>query len=350
MNLTFISRNKIIPVAACFVFAFSIVLKAEDSVRQMDNAKRQEETTPGMHMYQVTAEFLKNIEDNCYHNQYDMFYAYGGSTKRGIALVQNGKLRDKEFPPVKHIALKKGYAVKDIAPNFPNYIPSNKPVHYNGLVRLFPCIGTITHTMSDGNTSTLYLSQTDCDGFANFILCQVSPEAYLELPIAKDNKPWRSAGDYAVFFQEHKNTPTKYWKTITTSDSSPNDLMQAEPGDILAWKEEPSGGHIMIIASKPVLTNDYYCVSIIDSTNVSRFKDSQVNSEKRMLIQKVPDTVPPTYVSGEKDIARARSGVGSGEIHLYYDKNSAVKWSCQSNEKHPRTYFKVFSIGRLISQ
>ena len=347
-------RGKTINVlAAWIILFFSNLIKADDPAPQ-EGSPQAKPPAAGKQLYQVANTFLKNLKtkSKCYHNQYVMYYAYGGAEAGGIALVQNGKTDSDYFPPVQHIELKEGYTAGDIAPNFPDYTPSHTPVNYNGQDRIFPCAGTITYTPSKGRTKTLYLSHTDCNGFVNFILCQVSPGAYLELPVGQNNQPWRSATTYAEYFQQNKGVPTKYWQTILTADSAPSDLMNAVPGDILAWVEEPSGGHIMIIASKPKLVKaqGYYSVTIIDSTNIPRFKDSQVSSQKRMKTQVVPDTTPPTYVSGAEDITRPRSGVGSGEIHLYYDDSKAVKWSCQANTTTPRTYFSVFSIGRLVAQ
>ncbi|MEH2032303.1 MAG: hypothetical protein V7K67_22085 [Nostoc sp.] len=115
----------------------------------------------------------------------------------------------------------------------------------------------------------------DCSGFVGYVLNQIAPE-YLALIPKEPKQPRPRAFKYYEYFhqlQQH-STSVREWKAI-------NQLMDAMPGDIIAWAMEPitehaDTGHVMFVAAKPVMNSDgTVSVKVYDSTAIRHNDDTR---------------------------------------------------------------------------
>ncbi|WP_334798878.1 hypothetical protein [Nostoc sp.] len=115
----------------------------------------------------------------------------------------------------------------------------------------------------------------DCSGFVGYVLNQIAPE-YLALIPKEPKQPRPRAFKYYEYFhqlQQH-STSVREWKAI-------NQLMDAMPGDIIAWAMEPitehaDTGHVMFVAAKPVMnSNGTVSVTVYDSSAIRHNDDTR---------------------------------------------------------------------------
>lgn len=140
--------------------------------------------------------------------------------------------------------------------------------------------------MLDKMQSTQYQARTqidesnnsykcDCSGLVCYLLRDDFPVAYQQLEGVES--PWR-ARPYSVTFYE---TFVRAGKEKVDGWERVHKLMEALPGDVLAWRKEKitkgvSTGHTLVIASKPKKEGDGRVrVRVIDSTRKIHADDSR---------------------------------------------------------------------------
>lgn len=157
--------------------------------------------------------------------------------------------------------------------------------------------------------------ELDCSQLVEFIIKKVQPNALVSIPIVTKMNRLQSAGLYEAILYD-----STHWKVISN-------LMDAQPGDIIAWRNKEiqpnrNTGHIVIVTEPPVpLDNNIISVRILDATS-SRHDN---------------DTRPPKT-----------NGVGQGTIRFQVDSSgspSGLYWSSRQSE--PK--YKAIAIGRLQS-
>jgi len=159
----------------------------------------------------------------------------------------------------------------------------------------------------------------DCSSLACYILKRAAP-ASLSLVTADANRTHaRAANFYDTFLEAPTKDTRKGWQRVLK-------LVEAEPGDFIAWKREPcprkgSTGHVAIVMKRPVKEKDGAVrVVILDSSRSGHARDTRRKGD---------------------------SGVGVGTVWLRVDKSGApvaVYWS--SRKKKPRTC--PIAIGRVM--
>ena len=122
----------------------------------------------------------------------------------------------------------------------------------------------------------------DCSGLVGFILRHEFPEAYVSLK--GDEAQWRKrpvSVTYHETFMEAGETGTGPWQQVTK-------LMDAVPGDVLAWRKKylKAGsitGHTCMIAGKPEKLGDGKVrVRLIDSTRSPHKNDTRPDGKTGM--------------------------------------------------------------------
>lgn len=124
------------------------------------------------------------------------------------------------------------------------------------------------------NAAGIY--QTDCSGFIAFLLRKVSPTHLDALPVADGRKKPR-----AVEYYEFIRTQPRIEDASPTGWIRVPSLVDAQPGDILAWRyvEITPGrntGHVLIVAAAPVRLEDgVFRVEVMDSTATPHDDDTR---------------------------------------------------------------------------
>ncbi len=115
----------------------------------------------------------------------------------------------------------------------------------------------------------------DCSGLACVVLQKVAPESYKAVKLRDNGK---------------RPLAVQFYETFAAAPAEPAagaklqhvvKLLDARPGDVLAWRvkelvEGKSTGHVMIVATKPVLEKDGLVrIEVIDSTGHGHANDTR---------------------------------------------------------------------------
>ncbi|MGJ8694849.1 MAG: hypothetical protein ACSHYF_00895 [Verrucomicrobiaceae bacterium] len=160
----------------------------------------------------------------------------------------------------------------------------------------------------------------NCSGLISHLLRHHFPESYLTVRGSK--APWKVRPLAVTFYEtfmvaEDGRKPG--WQKV-------NRIMDAKPGDIVAWrkltiKEGYNTGHVVMVASQPVLDADGRVkVRIVDSSSGRRANDTR---------------------------PKGVSGVGSGDMWFSIDEEGRpiAYWL---NEKSNRSKSNKIAIGRIV--
>lgn len=114
----------------------------------------------------------------------------------------------------------------------------------------------------------------DCSGFVDYLLKQVAPEKFSQIPVEPGHVRPRAVM-YFQFLSRLRQRPVPGWQAV-------NQLRDARRGDIIAWalqaptREPGDTGHVVIVATTPVLkTRDSYGVEVYDSSGIRHDDDSR---------------------------------------------------------------------------
>jgi hypothetical protein len=114
----------------------------------------------------------------------------------------------------------------------------------------------------------------DCSGLVDYLLKQIAPEKFRQLPV-ESGHPRPRAAMYFQFLDRLRQQPLPGWEAV-------RQLGDARRGDIIAWELEPSTqepgdtGHVVIVAAAPVLeTKDFFRVEVYDSSGIHHDDDSR---------------------------------------------------------------------------
>ena len=114
----------------------------------------------------------------------------------------------------------------------------------------------------------------DCSGFVDYLLKQVAPDQYKQLPIEPGHTRPRAEA-YYEFFISLAQRPTSGWEVVRRF----SDLRR---GDVIAWKkviaaqETGDTGHVMIVAGPPTRQNNgSYRLTVYDSTKSPHDNDTR---------------------------------------------------------------------------
>lgn len=161
----------------------------------------------------------------------------------------------------------------------------------------------------------------DCSSLACYILKRAAPASLSLVPVDQNSKHARAVNFYYTFLMVPTKDTRKGWQCVLK-------LMEAEPGDFIAWKKEPcprkgSTGHVVIVMKRPVKEKDGAVrVAILDSSFSGHARDTRQKGD---------------------------SGVGVGTVCFEVDKSGApvaVYWS--SRKRKPRTC--PIAIGRAAGE
>jgi hypothetical protein len=146
-------------------------------------------------------------------------------------------------------------------------------------------LGTIKATSYQHQTQVYAkdgIYKVDCSGFVDYILEQVAPEHYRQIPYQSHGRPLaRDFYDYFISLPTRDRGEIGGWCRIEK-------LRQAQRGDILAYKYTPqvrkikgTTGHVLIFFSKPEkLENGEYLVLVVDSAQSAHGDDSHRDDQK----------------------------------------------------------------------
>lgn len=161
----------------------------------------------------------------------------------------------------------------------------------------------------------------DCSGLVCHILKKTAPDSLAEVAVDENHQRARAKNFYEAFKNASPTGGTSGWQRIKK-------LMDAEPGDLIAWKKEPAPqkgntGHVVILLERPVLEDDTTVRALVlDSACSGHAQDSR---------------------------AKGETGVGRGYIWFRVDKMGtpvAVHWS--DRRRKPSKYPIV--IGRAVGR
>ena len=114
----------------------------------------------------------------------------------------------------------------------------------------------------------------DCSGFVDYLLKQVAPERFSQIPVEPGHVRPRAAV-YFRFLNRLREQPVPGWQAV-------HQLGDARRGDIIAWalqastRESGDTGHVVIVAATPVLkSGDSYGVEVYDSSGIRHDDDSR---------------------------------------------------------------------------
>lgn len=115
----------------------------------------------------------------------------------------------------------------------------------------------------------------DCNGFVGYVLQQIAPNHFQIVEDANiESGPWPRAFSYYDFFASLTPESTGGWHRIDF-------LEDAQPGDIIAWREKTievnqDTGHVMIVAQPPTPdpSGDFQ-VWVYDSAAYPHFEDTR---------------------------------------------------------------------------
>ncbi len=113
----------------------------------------------------------------------------------------------------------------------------------------------------------------DCSGFVGYVLQQLAPAHYRELP-KESTQPRPRAFEYYNFFSSLGTSPNEGWQRVEK-------MMDARRGDIVTWRfpEIEAGhdtGHVLFLAETPVLNvSGVAIVRVYDAANTAHFEDTR---------------------------------------------------------------------------
>ncbi|UCG67214.1 MAG: hypothetical protein JSW12_09610 [Deltaproteobacteria bacterium] len=159
----------------------------------------------------------------------------------------------------------------------------------------------------------------DCSALVCYILGRAAPGSLASIPVDPTHRHARAKNFYDTFSNAPTTSAKNGWQRIVR-------LMDAEPGDLIAWRKDPvpqkgNTGHIVIVLEKPVKEKDG-AIRII-ALDSSRSGHAQGTRKK------------------------GDSGVGVGIMWFRVDEAGApiaLHWS--NRKRKPETYPIV--IGRAI--
>lgn len=113
----------------------------------------------------------------------------------------------------------------------------------------------------------------DCSGYLDNMLHQTSPKAYSLLSQSTGSDKPSSAHYYNFFNRLSPHSPPQRWNKI----ENPHEL---EPGDILVFqytnkRGRASGGHVMLVMSKPEKNASVFRVRVADSARTGHSADTR---------------------------------------------------------------------------
>ncbi len=128
------------------------------------------------------------------------------------------------------------------------------------------------HTTEIDESVGLY--NLDCSALICFLLSRAAPQALSSVPIDPLHRHARAINFYSTFVNAPQYQSGQGWQRVVR-------LMDAEPGDIIAWRKDPlppkgNTGHVMMIMAKPV-TEDAETVRVLvmDSSRSGHFRDTR---------------------------------------------------------------------------
>ncbi len=159
----------------------------------------------------------------------------------------------------------------------------------------------------------------DCSGLADYILSKAAPASLESVPVDPHHSRARAKNFCDTFLRAPTDKPRDGWLRILK-------MLDAEPGDFIAWKNDPmpakgNTGHVVMVLEKPVLENDGTVrVVVLDASSGRHANDTRKKGE---------------------------DGVGSGTIWFKVDESGApiaVHWSSRKCPPIPHP----IGIGRAV--
>jgi hypothetical protein len=199
----------------------------------------------------------------------------------------------------------------------------------------------VEESMRNGEVSV----QTDCSGFASWVLHNVSPDRLWAVEALQPGHECPQAKTFARFFASlPTDKPFSGWIGVPA-------VSDLKRGDFIAWSdgkgdgERGNTGHVMIVAERPGppeqtvvdgKTLTYVSIRVIDSSSVVHF---------------APETLPP--FAGLKH----RDGLGEGYVRLVLDGDGrpVERWEGTYSEgkrrdiTHPSPS-PIISFGRVVGK
>ncbi len=159
----------------------------------------------------------------------------------------------------------------------------------------------------------------DCSALVCYILSLAAPESIASVPVDPNHRHAQARKFYETFSNAPTMSAKDGWQRIIR-------LMDAEPGDLIAWRKDPVAqkgdtGHIVIVLEKPVEEKD-------GAIRITAFDSSR-------------------GIHAQDTRREGTSGVGSGVMWFRVDETGApiaLHWS--SREKKPVAV--PIAIGRAI--
>lgn len=116
----------------------------------------------------------------------------------------------------------------------------------------------------------------DCSGLAFYLLRKTAPVSLANVPIREGKVRPQAVCFHTIFSKSPKKKSVNGWLSIPH-------LIDAEPGDFIAWRkmiisEKGDTGHIVVVMEKPVLEEDgKIMVKILDSAKSGHSSDSRTS-------------------------------------------------------------------------
>jgi hypothetical protein len=109
-----------------------------------------------------------------------------------------------------------------------------------------------SHNTNVNENSGLYI--LDCSALACYILSRAAPASLASVPVDPTHRHAQAKNFYDTFSNAPTNSAKSGWQRIIR-------LMDAEPGDLIAWPKDPvtqkgNTGHIVVLLEKPVKEKD----------------------------------------------------------------------------------------------
>ncbi len=129
-----------------------------------------------------------------------------------------------------------------------------------------------SHTSEVDEAEGLY--RLDCSAFISFLLSSVVPQALRSVSVDPRHSHARAINFYTRFSNTPAERADRGWRRIVR-------LMDAEPGDIVAWRKDPlpkkgNTGHVLMILEKPVMEDDEMIrVRVLDASRSGHFQDTR---------------------------------------------------------------------------
>ena len=150
------------------------------------------------------------------------------------------------------------------------------------------------YQFSDGIDADAGVYDCDCSIFVGYILKQLAPDHFAQIPQVEANRVWPRAFEFYNFCSSLVATPVSGWSPALQ-------LADARRGDVMAWstgllEAGKDTGHVLILAETPVLDDSgNFTVRIYDSSNKAHFNDTRSDGAE------FPDGVGSGFISFEVD-------------------------------------------------